>query len=79
MNIVDGRLIYQRQKTHGCINQQLADEVQQLVAKYTNYQQQADYLFSILHYKRHITPMQKNNLVHKLCHQVNQDCQRTKG
>lgn len=72
-NIVDGRLMYQRQKTHGGINLPLSSEAQQLIAKYADYQQGADYLFPILHCKRHITPMQKTNRVRKVCHQVNQE------
>ncbi len=72
-NIVDNRLVYQRQKTHGGINLPLSPEAQKLIAKYANYQQGADYLFPILHCKRHITPMQKTNRVRKVCHQVNQE------
>lgn len=71
-NLVDGRLIYQRQKTHGNINLILSKEAQQLINKYKSYQQEATYLFPILHGKRHITPMQKSNRIHKVCHQINQ-------
>lgn len=70
-NIVEDRLIYQRQKTHGNINLLLSKEASIIIAKYSTYQQQAEYLFPILHCKRHITPMQKSNRVHKICHQVN--------
>jgi len=72
-NIIDGRLIYQRQKTQGSINLMLSDKAQQIIDKYADYQKQAIYLFPILHGKRHITPMQKNNRVHKVCHQINQE------
>ena len=72
-NIIDNRLVYQRQKTHGGINLPLSPEAQKLIAKYADYQQGADYLFPILHCKRHITPMQKTNRVRKVCHQVNQE------
>lgn len=72
-NIIDGRLIYQRQKTHGSISLMLSDKAQQIIDKYANYQKQATYLFPILHGKRHITPMQINNRVHKVCHQINQE------
>ena len=72
-NIIDGRLIYQRQKTHGSINLMLSDKAQQIIDKYADYKTQAIYLFPILHGKRHITPMQKNNRVHKVCHQINQE------
>lgn len=70
-NIVEDRLIYQRQKTHGNINLLLSKEASTIITKYSTYQQQAEYLFPILHCKRHITPMQKSNRVHKICHQVN--------
>lgn len=70
-NIVKDRLIYQRQKTHGNINLLLSKEASTIIAKYSTYQQEAEYLFPILHCKRHITPMQKSNRVHKICHQVN--------
>lgn len=70
-NIVENRLIYQRQKTHGNINLLLSKEASTIIAKYSTYQQEAEYLFPILHCKRHITPMQKSNRVHKICHQVN--------
>ena len=70
-NIIDNRLIYQRQKTHGGINLQLSPEAKKLIAKYADYQRGADYLFPILHYKHHITPMQKTNRVHKVCREVN--------
>lgn len=70
-NIIGDRLIYQRQKTHGNINLLLSKEASTIIEKYSAYQQEADYLFPILHCKRHITPMQKSNRVHKICHQVN--------
>lgn len=70
-NIIEDRLIYQRQKTHGNINLLLSKEALAIIAKYSTYQKDAEYLFPILHSKRHITPMQKSNRIHKICHQVN--------
>lgn len=70
-NIVEDRLIYKRQKTHGNINLLLSKEASTIIAKYSTYQQEAEYLFPILHCKRHITTMQKSNRIHKICHQVN--------
>lgn len=72
-NIADGHLMYQRQKTHGGINLPLSPEAQRLIAKYADYQRGAEYLFPILHHKRHITPMQKTNRVRKVCHAINQE------
>ena len=75
-NIVEDRLIYQRQKTHGNINLLLSKEASTIIAKYSTFQQEAEYLFPILHCKRHITPMQKSNRVHKICHQVNTELRK---
>ena len=72
-NIIDGRLIYNRQKTHGNINLILSDKAKCLINKYSSYCLTAGYLFPILHNKRHVTPMQKSNRVHKICHQINQE------
>ena len=72
-NIIEGRLIYQRQKTHGSINLQLSDRAMRIICKYSSYQKEADYFFPILHNKRHITPMQKHNRVRKLCLHINQE------
>lgn len=72
-NIIEGRLIYQRQKTHGSINLQLSDRALQIINKYSNYQKKAYYFFPILHCKRHITPMQKHNRVRKYCLHINHE------
>ena len=72
-NIIDGRLIYERQKTHGMINLVLLNEAKSIIKKYATYQKQAGYLFPILDSRKHITPMQKFNRVRKLCHQINKE------
>ena len=72
-NIVDGRLIYERQKTHGVINLLMLDVSKAIIDKYDSYQQRAGYLFPILDIRVHITPMQKFNRVRKLCHQLNKE------
>lgn len=72
-NIIEGRLIYQRQKTHGNINLQLSDRAMLIISKYSDYQKRANYFFPILHCKRHITPMQKHNRVRKYCLHINQE------
>lgn len=71
LNIVEGRLIYQRQKTHGSINLLLSDRALQIIAKYHRYQKLSNYLFPILNSRRHITPMQKHNRVRKMCREIN--------
>ncbi len=70
-NIMDGRLIYERQKTHGEINLVLLNEAQDIISQYAKYQEKAGYLFPILDNRVHITPMQKHNRVRKLCRQIN--------
>lgn len=73
-NIQAGRLIYKRQKTHGNINLPLSEQAMQIIEKYTSpFWDDDDYIFPILHAKRHITPMQKSNRVHKVCHQINKE------
>lgn len=72
-NIIEGRLIYQRQKTHGSINLQLSDRALKIISKYSDYQKKAYYFFPILHCKRHITPMQKHNRVRKYCLYINHE------
>lgn len=73
INITDGRLIYERQKTHGMINLVMLDEAQAIIAKYADYCKKAGYLFPILDNRVHITSMQKFNRVRKLCHQINKE------
>ncbi len=72
-NIIDGRLVYQRQKTHGNINLLLSEKAMKIINKYADHQKQGTYFFPILHSKQHITPMQKNNRVRKVCGQVNRE------
>lgn len=72
-NIIDGRLLYERQKTHGSINLVLLDVAKAIIQRYDDYQKRAGYLFPILNNKVHITPMQKHNRVRKLCHQINKE------
>ena len=72
-NIIDGRLLYERQKTHGSINLVLLDVAKVVIQRYDDYQKRAGYLFPILNDKVHITPMQKHNRVRKLCHQINKE------
>lgn len=73
LNLVNGRLIYKRQKTHGDINLPLSTQAMAIISNYQNYQKQAEYLFPILHTKIHQTQMQKHNRVRKVCKQVNDE------
>ena len=73
INIIEGRLIYRRQKTHGEINLLLSSEAIAYINLYSDYQRIAGYLFPILHKAHHITQMQKHNRVRKVCRQVNSE------
>ena len=75
-NIVDGRLSYYRQKTHRAINIPLSEHAMQIVERYADYCERAGYLFPILDRRLHITPTQKKNRVHKVCHQVNSELRK---
>lgn len=70
-NIIDGRLIYERQKTHGMINLMLLDEAKAIIEQYAHHQENAGFLFPILDIRRHVTEMQKYNRVRKICRQTN--------
>lgn len=70
-SIAEGRLIYHRQKTHGAINIPFSKQAKAIAEKYAAYCEQAGYLFPILDKRRHVTPQQKMNRVHKVCRQVN--------
>ena len=70
-NIIDGRLVYNRQKTHGAIHIPLSKQAVSIIAKYEEYCTYAGYLFPILDQRRHTTPLQKKNRIHKVCRQVN--------
>ncbi len=72
-NIVNGRLVYKRQKTHRGINLLILDEAKKIIKKYAWYQQEAYYLFPILDARIHQTPMQKYNRVRKLCGRINHE------
>ena len=72
-NIIDGRLIYERQKTHGMINLVMLDEAKTIIERYATYQNRAGYLFPILDKRKHVTPMQKFNRVRKLCCKLNKE------
>lgn len=72
-NIIEGRLIYERQKTHGMINLVMLDEAKTIIAKYADYCEKAGYLFPILDNRVHKTPMQRFNRERKLCHQINKE------
>ena len=72
-NITDGRLIYERQKTHGMINLVMLDEAKAIIGRYAGYCAKAGYLFPILDSRVHITPMQRFNRVRKLCRQINKE------
>lgn len=72
-NIVEGRLMYHRQKTNSAINLRLCDMAINIMGKYNLGVDKRIYLFPILNKKRHKTPMQRSNRVHKICYQINKE------
>ena len=70
-NIIDGRLLYERQKTHSTINLVMLSEAKNIIDKYSEHQKGSGYLFPILDIRVHISPMQKYNRIRKLCRQIN--------
>lgn len=70
-NIIDGRLSYERQKTHGEINAVICEQAMEIIEKYAYHRKEAKYLFPIFDARVHKTAQQKANRVHKVCAQVN--------
>ncbi len=72
-NIIDGKLSYTRQKTHGDINVTICEQAMEIINKYAYHRKEAKYLFPIFDARVHKTPQQKANRVHKVCAQVNKE------
>lgn len=72
-NIIDGKLSYTRQKTHGDINVTICEQAMEIIEKYAYHQKKATYLFPILDANIHKTPQQKANRIHKVGAQVNRE------
>ena len=72
-NIIDGKLSYTRQKTHGDINVTICEQAMEIIEKYTYHRKEAKYLFPIFDARVHKTAQQKANRVHKVCAQVNKE------
>ena len=70
-NIVEGRLIYNRQKTGKRINIALSKEANAIINKYVNADLSSGYVFPILHQNVHKTEMQKYNRKKKVLRNVN--------
>ncbi len=71
LNIIESRVTYNRQKTHGAVNIPLSEQAKSIIAKYVGYCEQSGYLFPIFDGRKHTTPLQKKNRVHKICNRVN--------
>lgn len=72
-NIVKGKLMYVRQKTHGDINVTICEQAMEIINKYAYHCKEAKYLFPIFDARVHKTAQQKANRVHKVCAQVNKE------
>ena len=66
-NIIDGKLSYTRQKTHGDINVIICEKAMEIVEKYAYHRKEAKYLFPVFDARVHKTAQQKANRVHKVC------------
>ncbi len=71
LNIVEGRLHYVRQKTGKQVKIGIPYEAMAIIKKYESESQ--GYLFPILDKKKHKTPMQKQNRIHKILAKVNKN------
>ncbi len=72
-NIINDRLIYNRQKTNSSLNLPLTDKAKQYINKHELHCNTGSYLFPILHADKHITPIQKRNRVRKVLKKVNEE------
>lgn len=70
-NIVEGRLLYIRQKTGKKINIPLAKRANSIIAKYNEQVNERGFLFPILHQNIHKTEVQKYNRKKKVLLKVN--------
>ena len=73
-NIINGRLIYIRQKTYRRINIPLCDEAKVIINKYTK--PNNEYIFPILNHTVHITEMQQYNRKKKVILKVNKSLKK---
>jgi integrase len=68
-NIVNGRLRYVRQKTGKLIRIGIPFEAMKIIQKYEV--ESIGYIFPILNSKKHKTPLQKQNRIHKMRTKIN--------
>jgi site-specific recombinase XerD len=72
-NLVDGRLEYIRQKTGKKLSFHLSGEACEIIERYSPLNLKRGYLFPVLHTKKHLTAIQKQNRIHKLLARTNKD------
>ncbi len=70
-NIVEGRLVYLRQKTKKRINIPICKEANDIIQKYQNQDETNKYIFPILHQDIHKSEMQKYNRRKKALLKIN--------
>ena len=70
-NIVEGRLVYKRQKTGKKINIPLSNEANSVIKKYIDSDLSSGYIFPILHQNIHKTEVQRYNRRKKVLLKVN--------
>jgi len=71
-NIVGDRVCYTRKKTNKQVSFKLSDELSAIINKYSSpFYDDSDYIFPILDGKRHRTPQQQYDRIHKVMRNVN--------
>ena len=78
-NLVDGRLEYIRQKTGKKLSFHLSGEACEIIERYSPLNLKRGYLFPVLHTKKHLTAIQKQNRIHKLLARTNKDLKLIAG
>ncbi len=73
-NIINSRLVYIRQKTHGRINIPISDVAKEIINKYSNTDN--EYIFPILNHRIHKTEMQQYNRKKKVILKVNRELKK---
>ena len=74
-NIINGRIVYQRQKTHSIINLPLLPEARDILDTYDTQKHDSGFLFPILDNRIHTTKMSQYHRVRKLTGQINKELQ----
>ena len=70
-NIVNGRIVYQRQKTGKSFNLKISEQAQEIINYFEN--SASEYVFPVFNENIHKTPMQKKNRHRRVLKETNRD------